>query len=204
MKTIKPLIVIVCGLVCTSVAYGQLGLGTMTRGTIITNGGTSVLSRTSHRTELADRSAIRNARSKAKRHKPSNGVMTNVKSSSATQINGNTLPDHQGSHHVDAGSANGLRVNSATSTTINGTNRVEAAAQLNSESLADKAIEKKEKITTVVAEKSGDAMQKVKESRPSVKAEGSTHVNAAATSNGSGTATNVNSKVGAASTISKQ
>ena len=204
MKTIKTLIVIVCVLVCTSAAYGQLGLGTMTRGTIITSGGTSVLSRTSHRTELADRSAIRNARSKAKRHKASNGVMPNVTSSSATQISGNNLLNHQGSHNVNAGSANGLKVNSATSTTINGTNKGEAAVQLNSESLADKAIEKKEKITTAVAEKSGDAVQKVKDTRPSVKAEGSTQVNAAATSNGTGTVTNVNSKVGAASTISKQ
>ncbi len=204
MKTIKPLIVIVCGLICTSVAYGQLGLGTMTRGTIITGGGTSVLSRTSHSTELADRSAMRNARSKAKRHKASNGVQTNVTSSSATQISGNNLLNHQGSNHVNAGSANGLQVNSATSTTINGTNKGEAAVQLSSESLADKAIEKKEKVKSAVAEKSGDAVQKVKDSRPSVKAEGSTNVNAAANSGSSGTVTKVDSKVGAASTISKQ
>lgn len=203
MKTIKPLIVIACGLICTSVAYGQLGLGAVTRSTVRTSGSTSIFARTTQGTQLADRSAIRNARSKAKRHKSSTDVMTNAKSSTTTQIGGNTLLT-QGNQNVEAGNGKGLRVNSETATSINGTNRGEATVQLNSESLADKVVEKKEKTTSAVAEKSGEAIQKAKDAKPSVKIEGSSQANAAATSTGTGTATSVDSKVKAASTISKQ
>jgi hypothetical protein len=129
--------------------------------------------------------------------------MTNAKSSTTTQIGGNTLLT-QGSHNVEADNVKGLRVNSETATSINGTNKGEAAVQLNSESLGNKVLDKKEKITSAVTEKSGDAIQKVKDTKPSVKAEGATEVNGAATSNASGAATRVDSKAGAASTISKQ